>query len=68
MQPLSISGVGFCRRALGRFVIPDTFNSSSPMVTINCFLLFAEDLEDVNIVHIIMIPRVLTFSWQSIAS
>lgn len=48
-------------------MIPDTFNSSSPMVTINCFLLFAEDLEDVNVAHIIMIPRVLTFSWLSIA-
>lgn len=44
-------------------MILDTFNSSTPMVTIKCFLLFAEDLEDVNIVHIMTIPRALTFSW-----
>lgn len=66
MQPLSISGVAFHRRALGAFVIPDTSNSSSPMVTVNCFHLFAEDMEDANIDHIIMIPTVLTFSWLSI--
>lgn len=68
MQPPSISGVGFHRRALTGCVIPDTFNSGSPIVTINCLLLFAEDLEDVNIAHIIMIPWVLTFSWLLIAS
>lgn len=67
MPPLSISGVGFHRRALGGFVIPDAFNSRSPMVTIKCFLLFAEDLEDENIVHITMIPKVLTSSWLLIA-